>query len=685
MVLWSSAALCSFNSKGSRSHLEKLLQSILLDFNGFFATQQIWHQGVQAMISQCFTRMSYRTLLISVVALTACQHREITSASIEKPATSMFSEITGDFKAEAKNRQKFDNPVVADLDQDGWPDILANDHTWGVQVFWNNEGQFASGVSVLMGDSHGIAVGDYDGDGQADIVITRGGGGGKNPRINEFYTVGKNRQFIRKAPFTEALKAGRGRLAKFLDVDNDGDQDLFMLNYPSNQRVPGGENYLYENIGKGELIYKGKLPPTPQNGERALVTDFNGDGIMDIIYYSEGSIRLLQGGSGLAFNDVTTQMLSLPIDDVTDIAEIDFDNDGDFDLYLTRGKQIRIGETFYDPATQTFAFFSMRKPFNFPDLQIGETFNMINYQAPYPDKKIFIGEASTPLKREGEQHSGFNFSLVSSNALGLPESMIEKGIYISYTGDGKWQISGDSFVQVSGVITGVKSLTSPSHEPAPGGILLENRDGKFVDITKAAGLTQTDHTTGVTVGDFDNNGFADLMVIKRGDLAKSNEHLLYLNLGNSQFKKTNGHGVMTHELGAIGQGVTALDYNRDGRLDIAFGLERGQWHIFKGLSQLTSHAKYLTVDVGRSPNMAAHPLNALVSISGCGITRVAHVGSTGGQYSQSADTMIHFGMGNCDLADRITVKWSNGESSAIDNSKTNQIVKIGQAIGTALK
>ena len=60
-----------------------------------------------------------------------------------------FVEVSKDFPIKEKNLRKWDAPVVADLDQDGYPDLLINDHGYGVQVCWNNKGKFEKPFDIL--------------------------------------------------------------------------------------------------------------------------------------------------------------------------------------------------------------------------------------------------------------------------------------------------------------------------------------------------------------------------------------------------------------------------------------------------------------------------------------------------------------------------------------------------------
>ena len=89
-----------------------------------------------------------------------------------------------------------------------------------------------------------------------------------------------------------------------------------------------------------------------------------------------------------------------------------------------------------------------------------------------------------------------------------------------------------------------------------------NRDGTFSDVTAKAGLTRTGWAYGVTIADYNNDGFEDIFITYWG------QNVLYRNNGNGTFTD------VTKEAGLLapgvrwGAGCTFVDYDRDGHLDL---------------------------------------------------------------------------------------------------------------------
>ncbi|MEO9476585.1 MAG: CRTAC1 family protein [Cyclobacteriaceae bacterium] len=584
-----------------------------------------------------------------------------------------FQEASKDLPGIDKNLKKWGTPVFADLDQDGLIDMLLNDHGYGISVCWNENGKFASPFDIIMGDLHGLTTGDFDKDGLMEVVMSMGGGSGSNARNSKIYRVSKDRKFALLPDFPEPLAMMRGRTVKFFDGDLDGDLDLLNFAFPDASKNGESENYIYENDGTGQLVLKGVLPPSKQDGQKTLITDFSGDLVPDLLIYGHGRVRAFKGNGDLTFEEVTDKTLIDNFSDVTSIVEIDFDNDGDFDLFMTRGKEFEKSETFYDPETKTWGFFTKRGEFQF-EVEAGDVLDIKNYLTPWPNMHVRLGESGYEYEFPGETHSGKDIRLVNSNCLGFPSILDEKGIYIGFVGNKTWRLAGNSWAPTTGAIIGVERYgTGQIAEPLKS-VLLENKKGKFQDITNDVNLKINTHAVSAATADFNNDGWVDLVIHQRGEMVRPNESVIFLNQKGSAFIGVDEHQVISPELASIGMAVEVVDYNQDGKVDMIVCNERGKWHLFKNSSNA---GNYLTVLVGNSEKNVS-PMDAMVTIKSCDLKQSKRVGSTGSFYSRGLDNKMHFGLGECKDAVEITVRWSSGEQITKKVSSVNQVILAGR-------
>jgi enediyne biosynthesis protein E4 len=90
-----------------------------------------------------------------------------------------------------------------------------------------------------------------------------------------------------------------------------------------------------------------------------------------------------------------------------------------------------------------------------------------------------------------------------------------------------------------------------------------NRDGTFTDVTEKAGLVRSGWASGVTIADYNNDGFDDIFITYYG------QNVLYRNNGDGTFTDVTKEAGLLHAGPARwGSGCTFLDYDRDGHLDL---------------------------------------------------------------------------------------------------------------------
>lgn len=110
------------------------------------------------------------------------------------------------------------------------------------------------------------------------------------------------------------------------------------------------------------------------------------------------------------------------------------------------------------------------------------------------------------------------------------------------------------------VLTGSRDGDPPAD--ASNRLYKNNRDGTFTDVTAKSGLFRTGYWYGVTVGDYNNDGFEDLF------LTGYPNNALYRNNGNGTFTDVTKEAGLLNSEPRFGSGCTFVDYDRDGHLDL---------------------------------------------------------------------------------------------------------------------
>ena len=100
-------------------------------------------------------------------------------------------------------------------------------------------------------------------------------------------------------------------------------------------------------------------------------------------------------------------------------------------------------------------------------------------------------------------------------------------------------------------------------QPPTSHLFHNNHDGTFTDVTAKSGLAETGWGQGACVGDYDNDGFPDLYVTGYG------KNRLYHNEGHGRFREVAEQAGVAGTGKEWGTGCAFVDYDRDGKLDIA--------------------------------------------------------------------------------------------------------------------
>lgn len=234
-------------------------------------------------------------------------------------------------------------PSWGDYDGDGYEDLAFLGvpgylyHNLGGTLFVNVAPEL--GIDSLYKVGSGTIWGDYDNDGDLDVYKTRAwmfdGGRGyllRNDGDSIFTNVSEE-SGIKKLKIEDNTQG-----CSWLDYDSDGWLDLYIVNYDKTQ-VGGEPDYLYHNNGDGTFtnVSGSALPPDKSCGRDITICDYDNDGDIDIFvsnYRLQEDFLYRNNGDG-TFTNVANQAGVEGSEHTLGCEWIDYDNDGDFDLYLT--------------------------------------------------------------------------------------------------------------------------------------------------------------------------------------------------------------------------------------------------------------------------------------------------------------------------------------------------------------
>lgn len=220
-------------------------------------------------------------------------------------------------------------PLVLDYDNDGWPDVYVADDSTASLLFHNNRDGTFTEIGSLAGVAYnedgreqggmGAAAGDYDCDGWLDLVKTNfdadtsslyhNRGDGTFDDVTFSAGIGGNTKYV-------------GWGVGFIDFDNDGWPDLFMVNghvYPEIENAGQVTSYLerkilYRNKRNGSFedisLRSGPAVTTQSLARGAAFGDLFNTGQIDVVINNmNGSPSILHNLSPTANNSLSIQLI----------------------------------------------------------------------------------------------------------------------------------------------------------------------------------------------------------------------------------------------------------------------------------------------------------------------------------------------------------------------------------------
>ena len=177
-------------------------------------------------------------------------------------------------------------------------------------------------------------------------------------------------------------------------------------------------------------------------------------------------------------------------------------------------------------------------------------------------QNLVLPPANEDFFQEIIKFSGIDFThtIGDEHLSNLVESVGGGAVFLDYDMDGYLDIylSNGNYIENFSM-----NEDHPPVKTSKNGLFRNRGDGTFEDVTKKARVGDQGYGMGMTVGDFDNNGYPDIYISNYG------VNVLYQNKGNGTFSDiTKKAGVGGNECSV---GAVWMDYDNDGFLDLYVG------------------------------------------------------------------------------------------------------------------
>jgi enediyne biosynthesis protein E4 len=497
----------------------------------------------------------------------------------------------------------------------------------------------------------------------------------------------------------------------FYDYDHDGWLDIFV---PSGTRLEGfpkghePTNHLYHNNRDGTFADVTEKSGLTRTGwcTGVCVGDFDNDGRDDLFLTYCGRNALYRNNGDCTFTDVTSRagLAEERTRYSTGCTFVDYDRDGRLDLFVSRYIDLDLAKTPVGGANQYCKFRGVSVncgPLGLPKETCSlyhnngdGTFTEVSEKAGIlkPGGRWGLGAVALDYNNDGWPDifvacdSSPNLLYRNNHDGTFKETGLEAGCALS--ADGQEQANmGIAVGDYDG--DGFLDLYLP-HFSEDVAALYHNVKGEFFDdVTYAAGLAvNTKYVCwGVDFADLDNDGWPDLFQVTGTvypevekvfpDYPYMTQRVVYRNLGNGTFEEVSDLSGAPVQEKHSSRGCAFGDFNNDGRVDVLILNMSQPPSLLRNDGRAGRH--WLSVKcVGTKSNRTA--IGARVAVEAGGRRQIREVLS-GSSYLSQSDLRRHFGLGEARKADKVEVRWPNGEVESVANVEADQFVTIEEGRG----
>ena len=448
----------------------------------------------------------------------------------------------------------------------------------------------------------------------------------------------------------KAAAIGPSRGACFLDFDNDGKPDLFLVG------ASGEKSRLLHNVGNGKFEdVTAKLGSgAVGQGFGCAAGDFDNDNLTDLAVCEVDGVRLFHNDGGAKFTDVTEKMGIKREKGCVSTALVDYDHDGDLDLYVTMeplpaGGAKRKNKMWRNNGNSTFTDVSEESGLGVDATGAGVAVTDFNN-----DRAIdFVlaggatGAAIYLNPREGKFSAlpGIDFTKE-----GLPPAV---GVTV-------FDFDKDGWMDLAF-----------THAGAPGITLWRNVQGKKLERVKLPDVAWK-QGWGITWVDYDNDGWLDLAAVGEG--ANGGEIRVLRNRGDA------GWADVTKQLQLDGvslkqpRALATADLKKDGSPDFVITQAVGAPVVLENVGANKNH--WMQLDL-KALNDNKSGIGTKLEIYAGALYQKFEMSGASGYLSQNSGTLL-VGLGDQKVTDAVRMLWPTGVPQDEIDLAANKTQSIGE-------
>lgn len=535
--------------------------------------------------------------------------------------------------------------AIGDINNDGLADVFFTSNQ-GENKLYLNKGDFKfedisskSGVNGKKAWSTGVVMVDINGDGFLDIYVCDAGSNIDAIRKSQLYINNGNNTFTEKAAEYNLADTGITTHAAFFDYDKDGDLDCYILN---NSFIPVSSlNY----FNKRELRDKDWDVPEILKG---------------------GGDKLLRNDGG-KFIDVSEES-------------------GIFGSLIGFGLGVTVGDVNGD---------------TYPDIYISNDFYERDYLYINNTNGTFSEKIQDMTTHISQSSMGADLADINNDGRGdiFTTDMLPEG---------DERLKNTTSFDNYDLLT--RKLSMNFYNQYMSNALQLNDGDRFTEIANYAGVSKTDWSWGALIFDMNNDGYKDIYVCngifhdltnqdfmdffanelmqKMVVTGKKEEmetiisrmpstpipNYAFMNNGNLTFSnQASSWGLDTP---SFSNGAAYGDLDNDGDLDLVVNNVNMQSFVYRNNSEKNKTNHFIKVNL-KGDKLNRFGIGSVVELfSGKEIIRQELVPSRG--FQSSIDYVLTFGLGNKKI-DSLQVIWPNGKSQILKNVKLNTTLNLSIA------